>query len=719
MNEENNVFYILNKLYSTKGRDKNCWKNLLINIKNFPSYEGIIQYFNQRMINEPSNTLTLDILDFLIDYSSIELLRELSKIDIMINFFNLLKKSSGSGLEVQKKGIYLTKKWFDISNKYDQENFEGFIRNYKELYKKGISFPPPGYKLNTYEQYISIYEINNILSNLISGNNRFNNKFSDNNFINNNIINHNNNKINFINNSNITPFEQESNYNKNDDIPSNDIPKLNNNSNYESHKLYNDNKEMNNINNYGSYDMKIDNNFSIENNINQKEYFQDFNENNIPKEEKYENPFSLLNNNENDFSNEMENKFSDLKNSSSNQKQGINNNNNDNNDENENIERSVYPEYEEIKKSEILNGINGNNGDNNNIIEKGYETPIGMDLFCAPDIKNTPLGNKNPLPMTNKSYNTIYNNGFKSYMDVKYENPFKNNNNNINNNFYNNINNSVKNENNNFFNKPKENYNNQKEFNEINNMNETNNTTYLYKHSWMTKISMYNEWINQGSNDTNSEKLKTGIKNILYEFNKIESLLQKYNKDGDFESVSIILKLKSDMNQTCYRYERFIINQSYDKFYSAFDGNIKVYNFNKDYLLTYIDSNKENSNKYVEGLKKFGGVMKKGIFTAGKVVKENTVKGFNFVKEKVEKVHKDKNNNQNNDINNNSKNKVRHSYNANINDFSNSSDFTYFNKNNLNNNQINDYITPNPFNDKVNIYDNPYDDDDDEQENND
>ena len=63
------------------------------------------------MKNEPSNILTLDIIDFLIDYGPIYLIREISGLDFMNNFFNLLKKSSGSTPEVQKKGIYLTKKW--------------------------------------------------------------------------------------------------------------------------------------------------------------------------------------------------------------------------------------------------------------------------------------------------------------------------------------------------------------------------------------------------------------------------------------------------------------------------------------------------------------------------------------------------------------------------------------------------------------------------------
>ena len=44
------------------------------------------------------------------------------------------------------------------------------------------------------------------------------------------------------NNSEITPFEQESKYNKNDDIPSNSMPQLNNyerNSKFEKINIFN------------------------------------------------------------------------------------------------------------------------------------------------------------------------------------------------------------------------------------------------------------------------------------------------------------------------------------------------------------------------------------------------------------------------------------------------------------------------------------------------
>ena len=77
MSEQKNIFSILNNIYSTNGKDKSYWKDLLVSITNDSSFPGIIEYFNQRIKNEPSNILNLDILDFLIDYGHINLLREL------------------------------------------------------------------------------------------------------------------------------------------------------------------------------------------------------------------------------------------------------------------------------------------------------------------------------------------------------------------------------------------------------------------------------------------------------------------------------------------------------------------------------------------------------------------------------------------------------------------------------------------------------------------
>ena len=681
MKNENNIFLILNRLYSSNGMEKNYWKELLFSIENISFYQGIIQYFNQRIKNEPSNILNLDILDFLIDFGPINLLKELSKIDLMINVFNLLRKSSGSGPDVQKIGIYLTKKWFDIANKFKDENLEGFIKNFQELSNKGISFPPPGFKLNTYEKYISINEINNLLSNFNHMGNNYN------------IENNNNN--NFINNNiDHTPFEQESKYNKNDDIPSNDIPQLNNKDelpvfdsirtlNNDTIYAYNENNNMNYINN---------NNNDMSNNKSDENYFQKnlVNSKNNENENvnKYENPFNELDVKENKISNEIDNKFSQMKYSSPFDNPG---DNKQANNKDENIHNSNYPDYDEkeIKINDKYSDLNVEKPEN-----KKNTLP---DINCF----NTPMGNKNPIqmkmPNINKKYNTIYNNEFKSYMDSdigkKNINKINSFNNNANNNNYNNFNNQANNQ----FNNQNYCYNNQNQFNNYNNLNNnmncqnnSNNATFLYKHSMIVRIRSYNEWMDQGSNIKNIAQLKLGIKSILTEYEKIESLLQQYNRDGDHESVSIILNILSDMNQTCYRFERFVTNKPNEKFFSAFDGNIKVYNFNKEFV--FANANTYEPNKYIEGLKKIGGVMKKGIFTASKVVKENTVKGINFVKEKV---HKDKKIDTN-------QNKI----NSNVKDFSGSSDNYYNNNNFNNNNQNNNLNNHNTFNNPQNNYNN-------------
>ena len=189
----------LNKIYESNGRDKKTWIDLLSSLNNSnstDSYNDIIFYFNQKIKNEPSNSLTLDIIDFLIDFGPINLIREISQIEFMNNIFNLLKNNSGSGLEVQKKGIYLTKKWSEKKNEFPNENFEGFVNNCNELNNLGISLPPPGFKLDTYEQYITQFDINN---NNMMNQNMGQMQIPNNNFNNNNFNNNINNDFNNFN----------------------------------------------------------------------------------------------------------------------------------------------------------------------------------------------------------------------------------------------------------------------------------------------------------------------------------------------------------------------------------------------------------------------------------------------------------------------------------------------------------------------------------------
>ena len=448
-----NIINSLNNLYESNGRDKQAWEDLLISLNKANTYLGVIYFFNQKIINCPAHPITLDIIDFLIDYGPINLIREISKIEFMKNVFNLLRRSSGSSPEIQKKGIYLTKKWNEKANEYPNENFIGFIHNYEELNHMGITLPPPGFKMYTYEQYISLNEANFMKSkaennsSLINNNyinNNFNNNYNDNiynnNNFNNNIYNSHNN--NYLNNNNYNNYfgNQNSLYNKEQSI----------NSNINSNNI---NNEKNN---------EIDNNFSIFQNVDEKE-----------------NPFNELNNkNIVKFPDNFQHDFSDIKSTeiidkpnSENNKKNHNNDNFKNIKENKNMGYSIYN-----------NELNNNCGKNNNFIQNNSGTPGGEnyinyeqnmgvpplynknnnnennDLYCAPLISNnSPF--QTPLNSKSNNYNTIYNNGFKN------NNRFNNNNNDINYNYnysfnYNNNNNKDENKNYNY-----NNNNNNKELN--------------------------------------------------------------------------------------------------------------------------------------------------------------------------------------------------------------------------------------------------------------
>ena len=539
-----NYLTFVNNLYNSNGRDKQAWKDLLISIYNSYSYNDLLSYLTQRIKNEPWNILTLDILDYLIDYGPVNLIRDISRNEFMNTFFYLLKKKSGSGIEVQKKGIYLTKKWYEKGNEYPKEYFEGFSQNYITLNNMGITLPPAWFKLPTYNQYISPYEVNLVKLEIEKNTeNQPHNEFND--------INNNKKKLFFSHMRSKTLNIQEPKFKYEDDIPEND----NNQSIANSFMV---NKPHPNNNNF-----KNDDNIINENNNNN---------NNI-----------------------------------------INDNNNDN----------------------IINDNNNIINDNNNIINENED-----DLYCAP---LTPLGNINKMPKNylnnnnnNNNQDTIYNNGFKSYFLSHYGN---------NNNNPNRPNNNNNNQNNNIQNNESQNMNNNQ------NMNQNNRNQfpmyidpYPYKHAWISKINSYNQWINQGYLGPNRAKLRDGIKEALAEIDRINGIL---NSNGNLnpEEQDILVKIKYDLVQTCSRYEKLVNNQPVEEFHSGFEGNTKYYIYNKENFDFNYNLSKEG-NKYVQGLYKLGDMMKNGLFTVGKAVKYGTIRGYNYVKEKVQGLEDKINNNE-------------------------------------------------------------------------
>ena len=183
---------------------------------------------------------------------------------------------------------------------------------------------------------------------------------------------------------------------------------------------------------------------------------------------------------------------------------------------------------------------------------------------------------------------------------------------------------------------------NKKEIKKVTNMNEIFNnckndnytSTFrnyktnpiLFQNKWNEKIISLNKWIKEGKNSKNFELLKEGIKQLLIGLDEIEEIIQTCAKIGDNEGRSKVSCIKSDMEQTCYRYECLLQGKKVEKFKSSFDGNVKKYYFYKPGLLeeNNININDIEEEKKEKKMKKFGRAIKNGFLKVGKKIKSNS-----------------------------------------------------------------------------------------------
>ena len=140
---------------------------------------------------------------------------------------------------------------------------------------------------------------------------------------------------------------------------------------------------------------------------------------------------------------------------------------------------------------------------------------------------------------------------------------------------------------------------------------------------WNEKIVSLNKWIKEGKNSKNIDNLKQGIKQIIIGLDEIEEIILNCAKVGDDNGRNKVSCIKSDMEQTCYRYECLYQGKKVEKFKSAFDGNVKKYYFNKEDLLedSNIDNNVVEDDKKEKKMKRFGRAIKNGFLKVGQKIK--------------------------------------------------------------------------------------------------
>ena len=160
----------------------------------------------------------------------------------------------------------------------------------------------------------------------------------------------------------------------------------------------------------------------------------------------------------------------------------------------------------------------------------------------------------------------------------------------------------------------------------------------IFQKKWNEKIKELNNWINEGKKCKYFDNLREGIREFLIGLNEIEDVILNCAKIGDDIGRNTVSNIKSDMQQTCYRFECLIKNKKVEKFKSASNGNAKKYTYNVETLFDEPEENEKKLVKEKSGIRKFGHNVKESIFKVGRSIKNKTSN-----KEKEKKVDNKKN----------------------------------------------------------------------------
>ena len=398
----------LSTIFSSNGENKEAWSDLLCNVisGDTKKIQEITSFLKQNLINKEKVNLTLDVIDFLLNYGSTEIIEQIAQKDFLSCIIALLKNKAKSGVEIQKKIIFLTQKWHQKFEKEENQNLKGFADNYNSLKNGGVIFPPSTYKIQTYNNYISEEESQNSLikANAIKKlskeseeikktmNANFANPFSSE-----NSVNATNNNVCLDSDEEIPKKEEdvdeenpylqknEKENQSNNNLKSDNINNNDNNNNYIN---LTNNKNDNNINNYTFNDKENNNlpNFSEQKN-------QESKYPNYPSQmSNLKNNNNFNNNNQNDNPYKVRSKTMNIPNNQfSNLTNNYNNNNfNQNNINNNNYNNNNFPN----NNNNYQNNQDNNNFNNNKLRSNNNNYPGQADYSAEARYYKRLLGNK-------------------------------------------------------------------------------------------------------------------------------------------------------------------------------------------------------------------------------------------------------------------------------------------------------------------------------------
>ena len=549
MEDDQNKISFIQRIYDSNGKYIKEWKKFLFEIKMQDSQIcKEIKTKLEKSLNDKNNIdLTCDIIDFIIDYGSESMIDLVIEKIFFDKFLGLLKKTTNSPKEIQKKVIFLLQKW---KLKYEKIPKYSLIEKYYEYLKKmDICFPNSNYKIETYDKYISEEEIKQAcikINEIIIEQQKYNELV----------------KV-FMNETRTTimnPFSEpeENSTNLPPPIPPNSFNDLIFN------KFKNYRTPEHNIDNNTKYKPKIDVLFENDDNIISKKI--SFNE--IEKS-------NHLNAEEKSIDKDCNKPKNDY---------------NINDDNNEKINIINYNETNAKIKYDICNKESIKNSSIHYFKDKDNSTDSSINNSNKIKFPNN-FNNSNNS--SNSDHNSINNNLENSK---------------INNNQNNNIN---INKNPSFLNQTNQNKNPSLNNNlKINNMNSKNNNNYIKSSpNNFEQSSNYNDFnvdiyklkvgnillkINKEIDNRRLNKyLYEDIKGIMNEISNCES---RINENLNNSKITDNLKLlRMDIIQTCSRYQCLIYKQPVRDFLSSFSGNNNQYNFNRNAILNFQSYNMNNN----------------------------------------------------------------------------------------------------------------------------
>ena len=572
--ENKKIIMNVNEIIDSQGKNKKLWEKLYIeiNINLMNNNYDTISYLNNNLILNKNVDLTLDIIDFIIDYGSEDIITLITP-EFLKNIRNLLTTRYKSENDILFKILFLIQKWGTSCPKY--KNYLNFRNIYEKLKKENIQFPSKEAQLKTYLNFITLNEIK-----------RFKIKLDNwkyvNNFISfpktiyrktlNEIVGRNKNKCSTIRKDPIEQFPNEYENNNNginkndiDDIKEGDnineksenpINPINNTDNNDKLKNSYNNDNDNGIDD-NEYNNIIKNLINIDNNRSTVEIINQSTEKVVPKP--LNDNLSLIKEN-NIYDKSNKNEFIEKQNNKINNELPVNNNNINNNIINLNNSREDFRSNinNDNYKKNIINNSN-NNENNNKKIENEKKTNNIQSINNNVKVVNNSIYQNNYL---NTSTN-IRNNSFNKNMNVSNK-PFELKRNNPS------INKKVQSQ---------EKINPNYTMNCINNIsnyymiNKNDNFIETFKSNLGKKIKEINEWIDKGRfsyYNTYTGLLSNQIRSLSKDIKKCDDLINYYMRNNNNYCLDIIYKLKNDIFQTCERYNNLNSGKKVDSFKSAF-----------------------------------------------------------------------------------------------------------------------------------------------------